>query len=466
MEEIIMKKFLSLLLCGAMLVSIASCGGKSENASSDVTAVTVWTGNGHDKAFLNEKISEWNETEGKKAGIRIDYAVQEGSMNEKLDLAFINGTAPDLFAGGNMNKMMENDQIIAIEELPGGDALVERFSEYIMDGRHSIDGKTYCLPKTTTTYGLIYNKQMFKDAGLVDENGEPTPPKTLDELREYAKILTDESKRQYGIIFPGKFGAWYSDDVMKMASASCGFVDGYNPATGKFDFSAQGAVMKTIMGVKADGSYYPGVENLDNDPARARFGDGGIGMKTAASYDFGVLTEQFPAKIEWGVAPFPVADENNKHLQYQNNGGYLKINKASVDKIGAEKLMKVFEWFHSEELMIEAYKNGIDIPVDWDLVKDVEIDDSLANWKSFAEIASISMSCPVAIATDVTGVEGIPSIWINQIWPEKISVDDIDATLEAYTQTLNEGIVKYQELHPEYDPSKVIISDWETKRED
>ena len=73
--------------------------------------------------------------------------------------------------------------------------------------------------------------------------------------------------------------------------------------------------MQTIIGIKEDGSYMPGVESLTNDAARAKFGAGGIGMKVAGSFDYGVLTEQFPAQIEWGVAPYPVADENDTYLQ-------------------------------------------------------------------------------------------------------------------------------------------------------
>ncbi|MBR6849880.1 MAG: extracellular solute-binding protein, partial [Lachnospiraceae bacterium] len=67
------------------------------------------------------------------------------------------------------------------------------------------NGKTYTVPITAGPQGLLYNKDLFKAAGLVDENGEPTPPETFDELVEYAKILTDVGKKQYGIILPLKW---------------------------------------------------------------------------------------------------------------------------------------------------------------------------------------------------------------------------------------------------------------------
>jgi len=86
--------------------------------------------------------------------------------------------------------------------------------------------------------------------------------------------------------------------------------EGFDPKTGKFDYSVLKPVLETVMGIKEDGSFYPGAEGLDNDPARARFAEGNIGMKFAWSWDVGVFNDQFAAKCDWGVAPIPVEDKN------------------------------------------------------------------------------------------------------------------------------------------------------------
>jgi multiple sugar transport system substrate-binding protein len=49
------------------------------------------------------------------------------------------------------------------------------------------------------THGFIYNKDLFRAAGL-DPN---RPPKDWDELLEYAQKLTDPAKRQYGYAITG-----------------------------------------------------------------------------------------------------------------------------------------------------------------------------------------------------------------------------------------------------------------------
>ena len=459
----IIKTATAVALCAAMCVSLGACGEK-KNANNGTTTVTIWSGNGHDKAFLNERIAKWNETTGKEKGVRIEYTVQEGNINEKLSLAFETDQAPDLFTGGNFMEYVEKGYIAPFDDIEGIDGIMNHYSKYTAYGRTKYyDGKIYSIPNGAGTYGLIYNKDMFKAAGIVDEKGEPTPPETLDELRDYAKRLTNESKKEYGIIFPGKFGSWYGDDVMKMASASCGFVDGYNPKTGEYDFSAQGAVMKTLVGIKEDGSCYPGVEGLDNDPARARFAAGGVAMKTAGSYDYGVLTDQFPATIDWGVAPFPVIDKNDKHKQYMGVGAYLLINKKSVPE-KEKAIAEVLNFFYSDELIIDAYKNGINLPIDWDLVKDVELDDSMKQWKQFAELVSISIDCPVSIKTGLKSGDAMAVKWINEIWPGNIPSSQIDSFCEEMTKKYNDAAANYQKENPDYDPSTSIIPEWDSAR--
>ena len=58
----------------AVAVSSAGCGKKAA-VDSNLTTVSIWSGNGHDKAFMDEQIKKWNDSEGKKLGINIDYTV-------------------------------------------------------------------------------------------------------------------------------------------------------------------------------------------------------------------------------------------------------------------------------------------------------------------------------------------------------------------------------------------------------
>jgi multiple sugar transport system substrate-binding protein len=61
------------------------------------------------------------------------------------------------------------------------------------------EGRTFGLPAGPGyTMCLAFNRRMFIEAGIVDENGEPDPPNTWEELVECAVALTDRESGVYG----------------------------------------------------------------------------------------------------------------------------------------------------------------------------------------------------------------------------------------------------------------------------
>lgn len=451
------------VLCLAVLMAVSALTGCAETAatSDETVTVTVWTNNYHDKSFVMEKVNEWNSTVGKDKKIRIDYQVKD-DIEKVLEVALISGQGPDMFPilGGSLEKYATEGWIEAIEDLPGGRELIARFDGMLSYNKHIYDGKTYILPNSSTTYGLVYNKDMFAAAGLVDEEGEAKPPATLEELREFARILTNPDKNEYGIIFPAKYGDWFSDDVMKPATGSTRCF-GYDPVTGRYDYGSLVDMMTTLMEIKADGSCVPGADSLDNDPARSRFADGGIGMYFSASYDYSVFTTQFPAKIDWGVAPYPVSDPADARKQYTAYNRYIAINKASVEKIGAARLMEVYRWFYSEEMMAEAYVEGINLPTDKALVTDNPMDKDKIQWQEYAALLEVSAATPMQQPYDITGLRTPAEIWEEDIWSGKTAIADIPKVCDEMSEIMNEGVRRYQELHPEFDPSQLIVPEWE-----
>lgn len=70
----------------------------------------------------------------------------------------------------------------------------EAFSEKY-EQLYKYDGKYYGLIQPDSLYnmGIAYNIALFKQAGLLDENGIPKYPKTWDELAETAKTIKDKT---------------------------------------------------------------------------------------------------------------------------------------------------------------------------------------------------------------------------------------------------------------------------------
>ena len=404
-------------------------------------------------------VREFNDTIGKEKNIKIIHEAKE-NMNQAMSVALQSGQAPDLFQQGSVAEYAEKGWISALDDLPGGPELIEKYKDLLVDFKQVYQGKTYSLPSAKTTYGLVYNKELFKEAGIVDENGEAKPPKTLDEVREYAKILTDDSKKQYGIVLPLKWSGWFSTEVKNVVRACAGYT-GYDPTTGVYDFSCYKPVLEMLMGIKADNSYMPGAEGLDNDPARARFANGNIGMKFAANWDVGVFNDQFPAEVDLGVAPMPTISEDERYLQdVVYNTGY-KISKASVDKGNGENIMFVYNWLLTNEAQRELYKICYADPIHHDIVADIDPSTLKKGYKEFSELGDISVLAPLEPQVDISGEVTLERNFIDNVWAGTMSIDE---AIEHHNKVMNDGVKKYKELNPDYDLEQFIIPDWDTRR--
>lgn len=454
-----MKKLISAIaVITAAVTCISGCGVK-KTESGDLTEVTMWSSNSHSKVVMESLINKFNRTTGKENGLNLVYTVKENELSKQLDIAFSTNSAPDLFSY-SIEKGAQNGYILPISDISGGEKLIEKHKDSLVEGLHSYKGKVYKLPWSVKTMGLIYNKDMFKAAGIVDENGDAKPPETVTEMVECAKKLTNPKKREYGIIIPLKWSAWFGYDVERCITPSVGY-SGYNPANGKYDYSGFKPFLEAIMQMKYDGSCYPGTEGIDNDPARARFAEGNIGMKIGYSWDVGVLNDQFAAKCDWGVAPIPTYSKDEKYLQFTQPELTPCINAASYKEKG-DKIIAVYNWLISDELSAELYRQGVSIPCDYNIIKDVDLPKNAKHgWKEFGDLLEISTTYVLPMETDLDGKTELSDMFVNDVWTGKMT---IDKALEIATKDANDGVEKYQKLHSDFDPSRRIISNYNIKR--
>ena len=454
----------AIMSCAVMVSAFAGCstGNSGQTPTDGVQTVRVWSSNSHSKAVYEELVNEFNKTTGKEKGIKIEYTVKEGeALSQGLELALQNNEAPEFFTTGlAIDKLKENGYIIPITDLEGGEEFVAKYDGLLNEGSHTVDGVVYSVPVTASTQGLVYNKDMFRAAGIVDENGEPTPPKTLDELREYAKKLTNKEKNEYGIVFPMKYGGWYLDDVQALITPAVGH-SGYNPVTGEYDYSGLLPIWQNVLDIYNDGSVYPGGESLDNDPARAQFSYGNIGMKFAYSWDVGVFNDQFPATCDWGVAPVPVPDAANRYRQRMFTNRSFFINSKATEKVSGENLMIVYSFFNGPEVARKTFEAGVDMPVMTEYIKDASTENIPTGWKEFTEMAAISAAPHREPKVDMEGKLAITDRFMEYVLTGKKTPEEV---IKEYTEDVKEGQKKYSELHPEEDNDKGCINkDWDIK---
>lgn len=132
-----------------------------------------------------------------------------GTYYNKLFVAGIGKRAPEIFIvhAGNIERFMQADFIRTIDDLvEGPDGIdAQDFSENVW-GAVERNNKHYGLPLDVHILGMYYNRKLFREAGIVDENGKAKPPTTREEFLEAVSKITrdtdgDGQIDQWGYVF-------------------------------------------------------------------------------------------------------------------------------------------------------------------------------------------------------------------------------------------------------------------------
>lgn len=347
------------LFASVILGTLAGCSGTSNSSDSAASTKTekkivFWTHYTDDKKFTDEAVADYNAKNAGKAKVEIKY-VSNDDYNNVLLLALKNNTnAPDIYADGiNLSDLVNQKFAAPLDDLMSAD-MKQRVTPLKSINQNWLNGKFYSMPMRGYNFRLVYNKDMFKENNLDPES----PPKSYQELIDTAKKLTDPSKKQYGFMLPtGENWIWWIYGNQPSHVSGKSFIDF---KTLNYDFSTQKPLFDMWLQMKKDNSLYPGGTSMKNDNARATFSAGNVGMMFAASWDIGVFNDQFPAKIDWGVAPLPSETGSAEGKGEFNFGSYLLINQNSKVQ---QEAMDFYEYLLSPAMLKKYYEEGYGIPV-------------------------------------------------------------------------------------------------------
>lgn len=443
-----MKKLLAtviaLFVCSGCFVG---CDSEIEpqkakgKADADDVVIDVWSSEAGAQAVWEELVDKWNSTTGEEKNIFINWSTTTDL--QKMDVAQQNGQLPHIFNvnSNQLKKFMLNGDLMPINDLPGGEEFLADYGQAGLEGSNCKDGKQYSVYMNVRTAGLIINKDLFKKAGIVDENGEVKAPETISELRRAAKKITDVKNGIYGYAFPLKFGLTYTTNYPLYTSFNSTGKENVITYTDldKLEVKCPGYkdMYQWLLDLKDDGTLFPGAETLDNDTARAYFAQGKIGMFPAISWDVGVYTDQFPAKCDWDVVEFPVLDGHEHTGNYWNQrGGGMIIGKTAAEK-NPEETMEVYKFIYSLETRTEMFERGINLSCKTDVLENV--DESKVNPKflKFAKLVNEKQRYAVEetyVSEGETWVVLFQKVWQNQL--------TLDQAVKQYEKDQTDGLRK------------------------
>ncbi|MCF8260895.1 MAG: ABC transporter substrate-binding protein [Melioribacteraceae bacterium] len=200
-----MKKLIILIIVS--IIFINSCGGDEKN--DDKKTVIFWHSFVSSTVpALNALIEDFEKTHP-DINIEAQYIPSGDALVQKLITSIQSETAPDIswLHAHFMEDLVQADAIYKMEKFikgPNGISEADLNDIYPALLQYaSWRGTLYSMPMEATNLALLYNKDMFRAAGLDPER----PPQNWDELVEYSKKLTfdkdgDGKNEQTGLFLP------------------------------------------------------------------------------------------------------------------------------------------------------------------------------------------------------------------------------------------------------------------------
>ncbi|MER6380975.1 extracellular solute-binding protein [Streptomyces sp. NPDC001250] len=225
----------SALVASLALAATACGGGTSDSGKSDGPVTLTWwdTSNGTNEAPTYQALVKQFEAANKN--IKVNYVdVPFDQAQNKFDTAAGSKGAPDILRSevGWTPAFAKKGYFLPLD---GTEALADqaKFQPNLIK-QAQYQGKTYGVPLVTDTLALVYNKALFKKAGITDA------PKTWDELKSDAARVKDKT---------GADGYWGSTQAYYAQS----FL--YGEGTDTVDATAKKITVDSAAAKKAYGTW-------------------------------------------------------------------------------------------------------------------------------------------------------------------------------------------------------------------
>jgi len=279
---------------------------------------------------IGEMTDKFNkENEGKIEVVPV-YSGDYDPTMQKVQTAIMAGNPPDIF----MVEISELPTLLAMGAVLPLDDYIKKtekgyWEDFFAPFRENavIGGKIYGVPFQRSTPVLYWNKEAFKAAGLDSEK----PPKTWDELKDYATKLTVKDK-QWGVTISGGWNDWLFEGFVRQNGSFLISPDG---KTANFDSKEAIEALDFWVELK---------HRLKVGPPHSTWGSTPpdfVGGRTAMLYhSTGILTFlKRSAKFDFGVTFMP----QKKTFGAAVGGANLMIAKK-ISKDRQEAAWKYIEW--------------------------------------------------------------------------------------------------------------------------
>ncbi|ARI79083.1 ABC transporter substrate-binding protein [Halobacillus mangrovi] len=342
-----MKKLIStVVVSGALLTGCSFSSGSSGSSDADQLTIEIFQGKVEFKDQF-EELAEKYEEENPDVDIKITSVGGGSDYAASLKTKIASGDEPEIFSAAGPTEAARFEQYLS-------DLSDTKAADLALDGSLdpvTKDGEVHGLPFNQEGYGFIYNKKVFKEAGI-----NPDEILTYEDLESAVKKL-DSQKDQLGLeavfAFPAK-EKWVPGNHLSNVFLASEFnqkvLEAYNSESVAFE---KGDEFKRMIDLQAEYSVQP-VLSLDySQQVEEYFSLQKVAMIQQGNWIYPSvqqMDEEF-AENNVGILPIPVEGSEGKLPVGIPN--YWAVNKNSDDEV-IQASKDFLDWMYTSETGKEA----------------------------------------------------------------------------------------------------------------
>jgi multiple sugar transport system substrate-binding protein len=410
-----------LIMAAAMVSGCGKAGDKAGKENGKIKLVYWAAPNPQEIQLATEIVGDWNRTHP-NIYVEMQPLPVNRSTEEVLMASIAARTTPDVCSNiwpGSVPEYARAGAILKLNTFPDFDSLVSaRVGTAYMDQFKSADGNYYQIPWKANPLMMIYNKSLFKAAGISG------PPLT------YSEFLRDASKLTFSSRKDGVTDHWmgYRDIRPVWWQRFFDFYALYKAASHGKPFTSNGEVVADTQAVKDvlsffekcfKNGYFPRTV-FSYDP----FLQGVVATEFVGPWTISYIRSNYGNKLDFGIAPIPVPDDHTGPVD--TYGDHKCISIFSTTK-HPEESWEFVKFLLSESSDLKLMKIASQLPVRKDLL-------SYANFSSFfdknPDMKIFAEEAPYAHEVDQTPDQKEIFDAISQVF-EKCSVYNKENAAEA-----------------------------------
>ena len=333
--------------------AIAAMAGVAFGPSARADDISFWV-RASDSPFVEPMVKVWNAGHQPKVKLTV---IPNDDFVTKFGTAVAGGAPPDVVAIDLIfvPAFVEAGQMMDITQqaqaLPFFKSLSKAHLRLATQA-----GKSYAVPFSAESSVLLYNKALFKKAGLDPEK----PPRDWAELESAAKKITALGQGVKGFYFSGACGGCNVFTFTPYIWASGGDVLSPDGKKATLDTPEVKKALSLYRRMWEAGEMPSGAKNDNGASFISAFFTGKIGMVGSGAFSIGLLKKEHP-EIDFGITYLP-----------GEKGGWASF--AGGDSIGipagskhAKDAWEFIAWCLSEEVQVQQFAKNNSIPIREDL---------------------------------------------------------------------------------------------------